>query len=570
MRQRLLEHFLNLDEAERVRVNRRACDWFSEHGQNDEAVRHAIYAGDVDRAADLIEACARDLIYAGMFRRLIDWAGSLPVENTSRRLDLQLSLGWAHIFSSRTEVTLETCRRIESIVDESDQRSRYELQMLRGGVALLEDDSEAACAAALDTNSMPPSAGPLLIGLRANILTWSLALKGDHDGARNAYLAARFSASEEVAPSRRIIGDSFYGMSLMLQGEFALAERVLRDAFSMGSSLAGAYSEPACIAAGFLAEALYEAGQVDEVIKLVGERYEMIERLAPLDIPLRGLTALARAHRVRGNRDEASSILGHLEEIGVIHHHDRTLACALSEQVTGCLADNDLERARDVMRRLEQLSVEYSLDPLNATSEIPLLASLRRIEMDLAGNLPEVALERAGALLEKCIAWRRNRVAAKLALLQVRAHLLLRDEASAVTALRRALHLGRRRGLARTYLDSGVQVTDLMRTLLSTGNEDVEVLDYLAWLLAKVPMATPTAARAVSRKTTLAPPIAVTDRELEIVGMLSRVLTNKKIARALNISDGTVKWHLKNIYGKLGVTSRDEALARCRDLGLLA
>jgi len=52
--------------------------------------------------------------------------------------------------------------------------------------------------------------------------------------------------------------------------------------------------------------------------------------------------------------------------------------------------------------------------------------------------------------------------------------------------------------------------------------------------------------------------------------MLSRVLTNKKIARALNISDGTVKWHLKNIYGKLGVTSRDEALARCRDLGLLA
>ena len=74
----------------------------------------------------------------------------------------------------------------------------------------------------------------------------------------------------------------------------------------------------------------------------------------------------------------------------------------------------------------------------------------------------------------------------------------------------------------------------------------------------------------MSRKTPLAPPIAVTERELEIVGMLSRVLTNKKIARALSISDGTVKWHMKNIYGKLGVTSRDEALARCRDLGLLA
>ena len=61
----------------------------------------------------------------------------------------------------------------------------------------------------------------------------------------------------------------------------------------------------------------------------------------------------------------------------------------------------------------------------------------------------------------------------------------------------------------------------------------------------------------------------LTERELEIVGMLSRVLTNKKIARALGISEGTVKWHMKNIYGKLAVISRDEALARCRDLGLL-
>jgi LuxR family maltose regulon positive regulatory protein len=106
LRQRLLEHFLALDATERAAINRNACDWFSAHGYNDEAVRHAIYAGDAERAADLVESCARELIFSGMFRRLIGWAGSLPAESTARRLDLQLALGWAQIFSTRPEVTL--------------------------------------------------------------------------------------------------------------------------------------------------------------------------------------------------------------------------------------------------------------------------------------------------------------------------------------------------------------------------------------------------------------------------------------------------------------------------------
>ena len=130
-----------------------------------------------------------------MFRRLIEWSDSLPRETTARRLNLQLSLGWAQIFNSRTEVTLDTCRRIESLIDEGDQRSKYELHLLRGALAVVEDDSDAAYAAVQDATKLPPAAGSLLAGIRANILTWSLAFKGNHDGARDAYLSARFSAS---------------------------------------------------------------------------------------------------------------------------------------------------------------------------------------------------------------------------------------------------------------------------------------------------------------------------------------------------------------------------------------
>jgi LuxR family maltose regulon positive regulatory protein len=57
-------------------------------------------------------------------------------------------------------------------------------------------------------------------------------------------------------------------------------------------------------------------------------------------------------------------------------------------------------------------------------------------------------------------------------------------------------------------------------------------------------------------------------REAEILTLLGQSLTNKKIAISLGVTHETVKWHLKNIYGKLGVSSRDEAVARGRDLNL--
>lgn len=57
----------------------------------------------------------------------------------------------------------------------------------------------------------------------------------------------------------------------------------------------------------------------------------------------------------------------------------------------------------------------------------------------------------------------------------------------------------------------------------------------------------------------------LSERELEVLRLLAQALPNKKIARALGLSHETVKWHLRHIYSKLGVGSRDEAVARLRD-----
>src|SRR5439155_25161060 len=165
------------------------------------------------------------------------------------------------------------------------------------------------------------------------------------------------------------------------------------------------------------------------------------------------------------------------------------------------------DRASDAMRRLVRLSETYPLEPLNATSEVPLLAGLKRVEMDLAERRPREALERADMLLAKCHAWGRNPVVVKLKLLAIRAHLDLRNRPRAISALQDALQLGRRCGLVRTFLDAGPQVTDLMRTLFSTDSEDAELLGYLDRLIGKDAKVNAAPGKSLSRKATAAPPV---------------------------------------------------------------
>jgi LuxR family maltose regulon positive regulatory protein len=62
----------------------------------------------------------------------------------------------------------------------------------------------------------------------------------------------------------------------------------------------------------------------------------------------------------------------------------------------------------------------------------------------------------------------------------------------------------------------------------------------------------------------------LSERELEVLQLISEGLTNREIAQRLFISLRTVKWHTSNIYGKLGVKNRTQAVATSRTLGVLA
>jgi LuxR family maltose regulon positive regulatory protein len=142
-------------------------------------------------------------------------------------------------------------------------------------------------------------------------------------------------------------------------------------------------------------------------------------------------------------------------------------------------------------------------------------------------------------------------------------------EADALAALTIALRLAEPEGYLRPFVDAGAPMAKLLAALgPSLGPDPIadyarQVLDALQVDDKPEPLSRSPAPQAQS----LIEPL--TAREIDVLGLLAEGLTNAEIGQRLVISLPTVKSHTRNLYGKLGVHSRREAVARARELGLL-
>jgi len=191
-------------------------------------------------------------------------------------------------------------------------------------------------------------------------------------------------------------------------------------------------------------------------------------------------------------------------------------------------------------------------------------AALGEAEALLASHL---ALERAGHRINCVI----EALALQAMLRQAQGRT---DEALA--ALGEAIALGAPGGFIRTFVDLGPPMTELLRMLRGRAPHAAYIDRILAAFPGPVVAGSgPAPATGAGAMSQAAPSAAdelldaLTNREFEILNLLQERLSNKEIAQELVISPLTVKVHASNIYSKLGVTGRREAIRKARALGLL-
>lgn len=555
-----------------ARLHRRASDWLAAEGMVDDAVCHALAAGDADEAAAIVEAHAGDALDREEHSTLAHWLQLLP-EGARRRPDLLLVRAWLRHFMSRMDALpgiaaeLDEQLRRDGAVTEARRRAlRHQGALLKAIPAYWAGD--VATSMALVEGAMPElrAAGPYVRGVAGLYYAASLHgtgrtdealayLRAAHDDAglqsdtsRSRLLLAEalirlqradLTGLEGVGNALALVGarsglpvtthwaNYIHGLVCYERNELAAAERALRAVVRSRFQANGGTANDAYVALTLVLGAQGRSDEADE--ELARMRGFLVETGAVAALPL----VEAARQRLLALRGEATGPLPPAPP--------PTAAAARAEMHRSYLVLPTLARARCLLQQGTPSALAEAGERL---------AAMRRAAEDLRHEWRLAETLALGACLAS-------------------AH---GDQAGALDALGRALRIGERGGLIRTFVDCGACLAPLLERLQAGGRRSA----YTRRLLRAFAEAGPAprvadAGTAVARHDDrwVALRGSITDREMDVLVLVDRRLSNREIADRLVIEPETVKKHLQNIYRKLDVDNRREAAAVAHRVGLL-
>ena len=542
-------------------LHRRASQWYEQNGFIAESIQQAIAASDHDRAAQLIEENGCFLLIGGEVATLLNWTDAIEFQSEARPW-LAIQKAWAQALTGnldQIEPTLQAPEQLLTSLEPSIEvrtmlgtiaAARAYCANSRGNTRLAAEYAQQALELLPDCSSISRSIRSVATSLLGDA-SW---INGNLGEATQAYKEAIRIGREADNQHMVIIAKSNLADILVEQGQLHRAADTYTEALHLAVRPDGQISPLAGRIYAGLARLSYEHNQLNSAEQYVHLCIDLCRQWGDNEVLATATTILARLEQAQGNQEAAQEAMRVAEQLSNGHPLSPMQSIQLKSELGRLwLGQGNLEKTSQLIQK-SRLSIEDEI-PYQREPEYIIL-----LRMLLAQSDYDAALTLSERLHEQAVKAGQIGLVIEIQIIKALAFQGKKDTESAVVALESALRLGQPEGYVRIFLDEGEA---MIRLLCQVQSRRVGT-SYASVLLSTIGKSSSTAQPSMQ---VLVEPL--TSRELEVLKFIETGCSNQEIAAQLVISITTVKRHISNIYGKLGVKSRTQAVAIGKELRIV-
>lgn len=565
VKQFLYSRWLLLPQEQRHEMHKNALHWLAMQEMYEEAAHHAMQANQNEQAYLFLERCLYEITARGQFSRVLAWLEKLPDDVVALRPTLRLAAAWTLAMGARQAEAQHwvTCILSDAHATPSDHCECAAILATAAYHADRIDDAYAFIAPwfdAIPINSAKMSA--MMLGQKSLCYLY----RGEPEAARY-FLSKAMSADNTTRTFDAVQGFFIFvtGMSYLWEGQAKIAAPFLREKLGIAEREIGRHSPITAALATVLTTVLIELNKIDEARVIFSYRMEYIERHCSPDVIAMAYVCASKLLIDAGQEAQGHDVLRELCVIGEVRMIPRLCIVGLAERIRLHALKSQVFTCVALQQKLDAIASTSA--QMGATFLGPLL----RLTMLISHAYVALAqrnwrcmmeiLDQTPALLDQL---HRGRERVQIMFLHALAKLQMGEDSE--TCLNEACSLAEMYGLR--------QLSKEFMPLLSIYERD-DLAPKRATQLGgmkhklEVTKMMPRFDLFDDHKLATSHAGMLTPREHQILFLLTHHMTNKEIGSSMNIGEETVKWHLKNMYGKLHAGTRKHVVVRAKIMGLL-
>ena len=564
-------------------LHKRASEWYIQAGQVNEAIQHALAAGDYAVAVGLIESHAMDMLMQWHLKTVDGWMGSIPMEWIAGNPHANIVFAWLHLMRPDYPLASPYLERLQKMFSDPELGADDPALLARWftlQAMLLNAQGQAAeclqlCSRALE---LVPESDDHVRNMIYLELAKAYEQSDEYDRAMETYQTIIRGGQTAGNSVTELLGASALGLLALKHGKLHYAFEIIRAGIER-IERSGSLPPISTAVYGELGVIYYQWYQLEQAHYYFQRAIQVSTLSGYSDAELYYGVILSRLYHIQGDLGRAVQEIQKSVDLMKVQAPAAVKDEVIAQQVRIQLAQGRPAAAEATLKSQvssfkDQFSLPNLVEPLQI-SAVRILLYRAQVQGELANLKP--GIEQADALIDWLLSESYILFALETLLLRAQLHAAAGDEGASVADYLAALQLGEPEGAISCFVEEGPVVAEALANMLACHQLETVNPAYVKEILAAFASAKKAAAQGAESTTEHAPAgdpqdqviEPLTSRELEVLHLMAEGLKYEEIGDRLYISLNTVRYHVKAIYGKLNVNNRTKAIEKAHQFGIL-